>query len=89
MASLEVFTDKDVEILEKVKQLLLEIKEIDSKFKLSNVIEADNNTTLVFTTDVLWKSQDIEKYEKQLTDKLQRKCIILCRGFKLDKSIKK
>ena len=40
--------DKDIERLEKVKQLLQDIKEIDSSFKLSNVIEADEDTTLIF-----------------------------------------
>lgn len=36
-------SDKDIERLEKVKQLLQDIKEIDSKFKLSNIINVNED----------------------------------------------
>lgn len=39
--------DEDIKKLEKVKQLLIEIKEIDNEFKISNVINIDDNTTLI------------------------------------------
>lgn len=84
-----MFNDKDIERLEKVKQLLLDIKEIDWEFKLNNVIEVNDKTTLVFTTDLLLKDADLDKYEDMLTDKLQCKSIILHNRFKLDKAVEK
>ena len=54
-----------------------------------NVIEVNDTTTLVFTTETLWKDVDLYKYEEILTDKLQCKSIILRNGFKLDKAVEK
>lgn len=89
MASTNLVSDKDVENLREIKRLLKEIKELDMGFDFRNVIEADNNTTLVFTTKNMLKVQYTEEYEKELTDKLQCKCIILPYGFNLDKAVKK
>lgn len=79
--------DRDIEILEKVKKLLQDIKEIDSSFKLSNVIEANENTMLIFNCVSLYRSQELRDMEVMLTNKLQHKCIILNSGITLDKAI--
>ena len=92
MASL--ISDKDIENLERIKQklkeakdILQEIKEIDSNFSLSNVIEADEHTILIFNLDFLLNKESIEEIQKELTDKLQHKCIVLNGNIKLDKAI--
>ena len=89
MASMNLVSDKDVENLKEIKILLQEIKELDLGFGFSNVIEVNDTTTLVFTTETLWKGADLDKYEAILTDKLQCKSIILRNGFKLDKAVEK
>ncbi len=92
MNSLEIeinIPDKDIERLEKVKHLLKDIKEIDSTFKLNNVIETNVDTILVFNCDaMLLKQEDINRYETLLSDKFKHKCILLNRGITLDKAIK-
>ena len=87
MASLELFTDKDIERLEKVKQLLQDIKELDIGFKLSNVIEADKDTTLLFSCGLI-REQDKKSIEVELTDKLQIHCVVLPVNTMLEKGIK-
>lgn len=92
MASL--ISDKDIENLEKIKQVLSEVKqilkeskEIDNSFGLSNVIEADEDTVLIFNCDFLLKKESIEEIQKELTDKLQHKCVVLNGNIRLDKAI--
>lgn len=92
MASL--ISDKDIENLEKIKQVLSEVKQIlkqirgmDNNFSLSNVIEADEDTILIFNCDFLLKKESIEEIQKELTNKLQHKCIVLNGNIKLDKAI--
>lgn len=92
MASL--ISDKDIENLERtkqvlneVKQVLKEIKEIDSNFSLSNVIEADEDAILVFNLKCLYTDKAIKDLETFLTNKLNHKCIILENGLSLDKAI--
>lgn len=80
--------DKDIERLEKVKQLLQDIKEIDSSFKLSNVIEANVDTILVFNCDNMFlKKEELNRYEILLSDKFKHKCILLNKNMTLDKAI--
>lgn len=80
--------DKDIEKLEKVKQLLKDIKEIDNNFMLSNVINVDKDAILIVNLDnVLLKENDIRKYEAMLSDKLEHKCVILGTNMRLDKAI--
>lgn len=80
--------DKDIERLEKVKQLLQDIKEIDSSFKLSNVIEANVDTILVFNCDNMFlKQEELNRYEILLSDKFKHKCILLNKNMTLDKAI--
>ena len=80
-------SDKDIERLEKVKQLLQDIKEIDSSFKLSNVIEADKDTILLFNLKCLYTDKSIKDLEILLSNKLNHKCIVLKNGLTLDKAI--
>lgn len=80
-------SDKDIERLEKVKQLLQDIKEIDNSFKLSNVIETNENTILIFNCASLYRYQELRDMELMLTNKLKHKCIILSNGLSLDKAI--
>lgn len=75
MASL--ISDKDIENLERikevlseVKQILKEIREIDNKFGLSNVIEADEDTILIFNLECLYTDKAIEDLERYLSNKL-------------------
>lgn len=92
MASL--ISDKDIENLEKIKQVLSEIKQIlkeirdiDDNFSLSNVIQADEDTTLVFKCDNIFKQEDLNRREVILSDKLRHKCILLNNSITLDKAI--
>lgn len=88
MARLELFTDKDVERLEKAKQLLQKIRKLNSGFKLSNIIEADKDTTLLFSCGLM-KGQDKKCIEAELTDKLQLHCVVLPVNTMLEKGIKR
>lgn len=93
MASL--ISDKDIENLERIKQILSEVKqilkeirEIDNNFSLSNIIEADEDTILVFNCDtMMFKQEDLYRREAILSDKLNHKCILLNDYIRLDKAI--
>lgn len=80
-------SDKDIERLEKAKQLLQDIKDINSNFKLSNVIETNKDTILLFNLKCLYKDKAIKDLEIFLTNKLNHKCIVLQEGLSLDKVI--
>ena len=87
-------SDKDIENLEKIKQLLSEVKqilkeirELDNNFSLSNIIETNEDTVLIFNCECLYKKDYKEEMERKLTDILQHKCIILSNGLTLDKAI--
>lgn len=86
MASL--ISEKDIERLQKVKQLLQDIKEIDNSFKLNNVIETNVDTILVFNcSNMFLKQEDLNKYEALLSEKFKHKCILLSKDITLDKAI--
>lgn len=92
MASL--ISDKDIEnlerikqILSQVKQILKEIRDIDNNFSLSNVIEADEDTILIFNLKCLYTDKTIKDLEIFLSNKLNHKCIVLENGLSLDKVI--
>ena len=90
-----LISDKDIKRLEEtkylfreIKQILQEIKEIDNNFSLSNVIETDEDTVLVFKLDsVLLKQEDINRREDILSTKFNHKCILLNGNLTLDKAI--
>ena len=80
--------DKDIEKLEKAKQLLKDIKELNSNFCLSNIINTNKDSILIFNSNtMLFKQEDLNKYERLLADKTKCKCIILSRDISLDKAI--
>lgn len=86
--------DKDIERLEKtkyllreIKQILKEIREIDNNFSLSNIIEADEDTILIFNLECLYTDKAIKDLERYLSNKLNHKCVVLTNGLSLDKSI--
>ena len=92
MASL--ISDKDIENLERIKQVLSEVKqilkeirEIDGNFSLSNVIEADEDTILLFNLECLYTNKAIKDLETYLSNKLNHRCIVLSNGLTLDKAI--
>lgn len=80
--------DKDIERLEKVKQILKEIREIDNNFSLSNIIEADEDTILIFNCSAMLKKQYLNDMQKELEKEFGYKCIILNDCIKLDKAIR-
>ena len=80
--------DDTINKLEKIKDLMKEIREIDNNFSLSNVIEADKDTILVFKyNNILFKQEDLNRREAILSDKLRHKCILLNEYVTLDKAI--
>ena len=88
MASLEIFTDKDIERIEKVKQLLQDIKELDIELKPSNVIEADNDTILLFSCGLI-REEHKKRIEEELSTKLRMHCVVLPVNVMLEKGIKR
>lgn len=85
MASL--INDKDIERLEKIKQLLKEIKEIDSNFSLSNVIDIDKESVLIVTTNQSYCKHNIDFIEEDLKKRIGVKCVLIPRGTKIEKAI--
>ena len=81
--------DEDIKKLEKIKQLLIDIKEIDNEFKISNVINVDNNTTLILKNKGMLRTIDAEEIEEKLSKKLNCRCVILNPIFNLETAIKK
>lgn len=93
MASM--ISDKDIEkierikqVLSEVKQILKEIREIDNNFSLSNIIEADEDTILIFNCSAMLKKQYLNDMQKELEKEFGYKCIILNDCIKLDKAIR-
>lgn len=93
MASM--ISDKDIENLERmkkvlseVKQILKEIREIDNNFSLSNIIEADEDTILIFNCSAIFKKQYLINMQEDLEKEFGYKCIILNDSIKLDKAIR-
>lgn len=79
--------DRDIERLEKVKKLLQDIKEIDSSFKLSNIINVNEDSVLIVTTDVMYCKKNIEFIEKDLKNRTGLKCILMPKGTEINKAI--
>lgn len=79
-------TEKMIKQLEKIKELLKEIKDLNIGFDIKNIIEADNNTILLFNHGLM-KKEDEERQERELTDKLKTKCVLLPFGTKFEKAV--
>lgn len=80
---------EDIKKLEKVKQLLIDIKEIDNEFKISNIININDNSTLIFKSNSMLKIKSVEEIEERISRKLDCKCIILDPIFDFVTAIKK
>ena len=89
MASLGLITDKDVENLERIKKLIKEIKEIDSNFSLSNVIDIDKEreSVLIVTTNTNYCKHNIDFIEEDLTNRIGVRCVLIPEGTKIEKAI--
>ncbi len=80
--------DDTINKLEKIKDLMKEIREIDNNFSLSNIIEADEDTILIFNCSAMFKKQYLNDMQKELEKEFGYKCIILNDCIKLDKAIR-
>ena len=80
-------SDKDIERLEKAKQLLQEIKEIDKNFSLSNIINVKEDSVLIVTIDAMYCKKDIEFIEKDLKDRIGIRCVLINKGTEINKAI--
>lgn len=85
MASL--IDDKDIEKLEKIKELIKEIIELDNSFCLSNIIELNEKDILVFRADFCINRKQMEFAQEDLEKRFGYKCIVLPSGLALDKVI--
>lgn len=83
----ELINDKDIEKLEKVKQLLQDIKEIDKNFSLSNIINVKEDSVLIVTTDVMYCKKNIEFIENDLKNRIGIKCVLIPKGTEINKAI--
>ena len=83
----ELINDKDIEKLEKVKQLLQDIKEIDKNFSLSNIINVKEDSVLIVTTDAMYCKRNIEFIEKDLKNRIGIKCVLIPKGTEINKVI--
>lgn len=87
MASLGLITDKDVENLERIKKLIKEIKEIDRNFSLSNVIDINNESILIVTTNQSYYKHNIDFIEEDLKNRIGVRCVLIPEGTKIEKAI--
>ena len=85
--TIDLFSDKDIERLENIKQLIKEIKEIDKNFSLSNVINTDKDSILIVTTNKNYCKHHIDFIENDLKNRIGLKCILIPEGTKIDKAI--
>ena len=73
--------------LEKIKQLLQDIQELDKDFSLSNVLEINNDSILIFNCKSMLRNDHIEDIERKLSQRLHVRCLVLDQFLKLDKAI--
>mgnify|MGYP005769893381 CR=1 FL=1 len=83
----DLFSDKDIERLEKIKQLIEEIKEIDSSFSLSNIINVDEDSILVVSTNQNYCKHHIDFIEEDLKNRIGIRCVLIPEGTKIEKTI--
>ena len=84
---LNLEAEKAIKKLEKIKQLLQDISKLDMNFNLSNVLEVNNDSVLIFNCKRMLTREYKEETEKRLLQKLQIKCVLLNEGVELDKAI--
>lgn len=84
---LNLEAEETINKLEKIKQLLQDIKELDKDFGLSNVLEINNKSILIFNCRYMLTRRDKENLEKDLSTRFQNRCIVLNGDIELDKVI--
>lgn len=89
-----LITDKDIENLERIRQVLSEVKqtlkeirEIDNNFSLSNVIEADKESILIVTTKQNYCKNHIDFIEEDLQNRIGVRCVLIPEETKIEKAI--
>lgn len=87
MASLELFTDKDVENLNKLKEIMKEIKEIDNSFSISNVLDINEESILIVTTKQSYCKRNIDLIEEDLQRRIGVRCVLIPEETKIEKAI--
>lgn len=85
--TIELFTDKDVKNLERIKKLIKEIKEIDSNFSVSNIINVKEETILIVTTNKSYSKHNIDFIEEDLQNRIGVRCVLIPEGTKIEKAI--
>lgn len=83
----ELISDRDIERLEKIKQLIEEIKEIDSGFSLSNIINVDEDSILIVSTNKNYCKHHIDFIEEDLKNRIGIRCVLIPEGTKIEKAI--
>lgn len=85
--TIELFTDKDIERLEKIKELVKEIKEIDNNFSTSNILDINEETILIVTTNKSYSKHNIDFIEEDLRRRIGVRCVLIPEGTKIEKAI--
>lgn len=84
---LNLEAEETINKLEKIKQLLKDIQELDKDFCLSNVLEINNDSILIFNCKSMLRNDHIEDIERKLSQRLHVRCWVLDQFLKLDKAI--
>lgn len=84
---LNLEAEETINKLEKIKQLLQRIQELDKDFSLSNVLEINNDSILIFNCKSMLRNDHIEDIERKLSQRLHVRCLVLDQSLKLDKAI--
>ena len=79
--------DDTINKLEKIKDLMKEIKEMDKGFSISNVINVGNDSILIVTTDMCYCKKTIETIENDLENRIGVRCTVSPRGTEISKAI--
>lgn len=87
MTSLGLFTDKDVENLNKLKEIIKEIKELDSNFSISNILNINEESILIITTKQNYCKHNINFIEEDLQRRIGVRCVLTSKGTKVEKAI--
>ena len=85
---IDILDDEARNKLQKIKNLLMEIKEIDNGFSLNNVLEVDEDTVLIISTDLSYNKKNIDFIEKDLKKRIGIKCVLIPRGIRIKKKKK-
>lgn len=85
--TIDLFSDKDIEILKEIKEIIKEIKDIDSSFSLSNIINVDEDSILVVSTNQSYSKHNIDFIEEDLKNRIGIRCVLIPEGTNIEKVI--